>query len=138
MKIKENSDLFTESQPAETMEKSKMDAALFIKFWSVYPRRKGSNPRHNAELKFALALKNKADPQHIISSARRYAQELQEQGKLNTEYVCMAQTWLYQRRWLDYAMDATAEEEKAKGMDTFMASKGYSWNGERWVNGQSV
>jgi hypothetical protein len=50
----------------------------------------------------------------------------------------MAQTWLNQKRWLDYALNPIAIEEKEKETSIFMASKGYSWNGERWVNGQSV
>ena len=107
----------------------------FTDFWLVYPRRKGQNPRHPAELKYLGALKNGADEKHIISSARRYAHELLEQGKLGTEFVCMAQTWLNQKRWLDYAPSEEAIAEKKQQTDTFMASKGYTWNGERWVNG---
>lgn len=74
----------------------------FDEFWSIYPRRKGSNPKHPASLKFATAVKNGTDPAYIASSARRYGEELREQGRFGTEFVCMASTWLNQKRWLDY------------------------------------
>ena len=106
--------------------------ATFIDFWAVYPRRKGPNPRHPAEQKFNTAVKNGADPAHIVSSARRYADEAREQGNEGTEFVCMARTWLNQKRWLDYAPSLQAQIERDKRLDIFMIEKGYIWNGERW------
>ncbi|HEY6019007.1 MAG TPA: hypothetical protein VIY48_03675 [Candidatus Paceibacterota bacterium] len=107
--------------------------STFDDFWSVYPKRKGSNPKHPASLKFATAVKNGADPAHIVSSARRYAEELEEQHKVGTEYVCMATTWLNQKRWIDYAPVAIEERtERDKRLDIFMTEKGYLWNGQRW------
>ena len=105
----------------------------FDEFWAVYPKRKGQNPKHPASLKFATAVKNGADPNHIISSARRYAEELYQQRKLDTEFVCMAQTWLNQKRWLSYAPEKPeAKIERDKRLDQFMVTKGYIWNGKRW------
>lgn len=74
----------------------------FDDFWATYPRRRGPNPKHPASLKFATAVKNGADPAYIVSSARRYGEELREQGKFGTEFVAMATTWLNQKRWMDY------------------------------------
>ena len=105
----------------------------FEDFWSVYPRRKGPNPKHPASLKFATAVKNGANPAHIISSARKYAEESREQGNEGTEFVCMARTWLHQQRWLDYAPESNeARIERDKRLDIFMIEKGYVWNGQRW------
>ena len=104
--------------------------ATFVDFWMAYPKRKGSNPRALAELKYNLAIKKGASPDHLISSVRKYADELREQDLVDTPYVCMAATWLNQRRWLDYAPD---DGERALKMDADMAQRGYRWDGERWV-----
>jgi hypothetical protein len=101
----------------------------FDDFWLAYPKRRGSNPKHPASLKFATAVKNGADPAHIISSARRFRDEAAEQGNIDTPFIPMASTWLNQKRWLDYAPDNT---EKIAKSEDFMATKGYVWNGERW------
>ena len=106
-----------------------MGMTPFEAFWANYPKRLGSNPRMPAEKKFATACSKGADPGHIVSSARKYADESREQGLLNTPYICMAQTWLNQQRWLDYAPDSG--ENSAK-VDEAMAKRGYKWNGERW------
>ena len=103
----------------------------FATFWDSYPRRKGCNPKVPAEKKFNTAIKNGADPKHLISSAKRYGEELKEQNKIGTEYVCMAQTWLNQQRWLDYAPSDTADQERAR--DERMAKLGWKWDGNRWV-----
>jgi hypothetical protein len=86
----------------------------FDRFWLAYPKRQGPNPRANAEKKFIKAIQKGADPTHIVSSARKYADESREQGLLNTPYICMAQTWLNQQRWLDYAPDSA---ERAASVD---------------------
>lgn len=102
----------------------------FTDFWLLYPRRKGSNPRALAETKYNLAIKKGADPKHLLSSIRKYKNEMQEQGLIDTPYVCQAATWLNQQRYLDYAPDS--EDRDAK-IDADMAQRGYKWEGERWV-----
>lgn len=115
-----------EAQGLPYQSKDKFDI-----FWSSYPKRKGQNPRAPAEKKFAAAVKNGANPDHLIASARRYGDELREQHKLDTEFVCMASTWLNQQRWLSYAYDPDEKERQSK-IDADMAARGYKWNGERW------
>lgn len=100
----------------------------FADFRAVYPRRKGHQPWHPAEKKYLTAIKNGADEAHIISSARRYAEELQAQGKIDTEFVCMAQTWLNQKRWLCYAPDTEDPIERQARMNADMAKRGYYWH----------
>jgi hypothetical protein len=107
--------------------------STFDEFWAVYPRRLGGNPKHPALLKFETAVKNGADPAHIVSSARRYAEEQRAQNNENTPFVCMAKAWLHQKRWLDYAPeDPKARIERDERLDVFMTEKGYLWNGQRW------
>lgn len=104
--------------------------ASFIDFWMAYPKRKGANPRAPAEAKYNLAIKKGASPDHLVSSVKKYADELREQSLIDTPYVCMASTWLNQKRWLDYAPD---DGERAAKIDADMAARGYRWEGERWV-----
>lgn len=46
------------------------------------------------------ALRHGSDPEKIIAGAKAYEKELG--SKVGTEFVCMAVTWLNQRRWEDY------------------------------------
>lgn len=74
----------------------------FEKFWSVYPKRDGSNPKHPAEKKFIAAVKSGVDPADIIGGAERYRAQLRAKGKEGTEFVKQAQFWLSNRSWQDY------------------------------------
>jgi hypothetical protein len=106
------------------LQQIRMNDMTFDDFWSAYPKRKGSNPKHPASLKFATAVKNGADPAHLVSSARQYAEELEQQGKNDSEFVCMASTWLNQKRWMSYAPD---KGERLAKIDADMAQRGYKW-----------
>jgi hypothetical protein len=103
----------------------------FSEFWAIYPKRKGANPRALAEKKFNSAIRSGVDPERIINSAKRYADELRETEKLNTEFVCQAATWLNQRRFEDYAPDPGSKERDAK-IDADMKRRGYEWDGSKW------
>jgi hypothetical protein len=104
----------------------------FLTFWYAYPRRKGSNPRFKAEEKWRKLIKDGVDPQHIVSSARKYADELRQMGKFDTEFVCMAATWLNQKRWLDYALNVEDENVRQSNIDADMLKRGWKWNGAKW------
>jgi uncharacterized protein YdaU (DUF1376 family) len=73
----------------------------FEKFWKVYPKRKGSNPKQPAWTLFLRAIKNGVAPAIIVSAARGYA--AQERERAGTPYIPMAKTWLNQRQWEDHA-----------------------------------
>ena len=103
----------------------------FNSFWQAYPKRRGSNPKVPARTKWDAALKSGVEPERIINSARAYADELRETGKLNTEFVCQAVTWLNQKRYEDYAVDPGSVERNAK-IERDMAVRGWKWNGEKW------
>ena len=110
----------------------KQHRLTFTDFWSVYPRRKGANPKAPAEKKYYAAIRSGVDHERIINSAKAYADELCETDKLGTEFVAQAQTWLNQKRWDDYAPDPGSKERNAK-IDSDMAKRGYKWNGEKWI-----
>src|SRR5271166_6432383 len=74
----------------------------FDRFWSVYPKRTGGNPKSVARQKFDRAVKAGADPEHIIFGAKAYAAEARK--AVGTEFIAMASTWLNQRRWEDYEL----------------------------------
>ena len=103
----------------------------FYIWWASYPRRKGSNPRTLAEQKYQKALQNGADPEHLLTSIKKYGDELREQNLIDTPYVCMASTWLHQKRYLDYAPDPGSKERNLK-IDQDMLRRGYVWKEERW------
>lgn len=107
-------------------------SATFKDFWEAYPRRRGARAIAEAEKRFNMAIKKGADPNHIVSSARRFCDESLEQGNVDTPFIPLASTWLNQKRWLDYAPSMQAQVERDKRLDVFMTSKGYSWNGQRW------
>ena len=79
----------------------------FDRFWLAYPKRKGTNPKHPARVKFFRAVKSGTDPEAMIAAAKAYASDLARERKEQTEYVCMAVTWLNQRRWEDYEQQET-------------------------------
>lgn len=87
-----------ESAPCAKSNQDNED--LFQKFWRAYPKRRGSNPKSPARAKFMTALRLGNDPAKIIAGAVAYAKELGP--KVGSEFVCMAVTWLNQRRWQDY------------------------------------
>lgn len=74
----------------------------FEKFWEVYPKRDGANPKEPARKKFETAVKNGHDPGEIIAAAARYAAEMRGKGQERTPYVAQSKTWLEQARWRDY------------------------------------
>src|ERR1700690_4223141 len=106
-------------------------ALTFSDFWLCYPKRKGSNPKVLARTKWDRALRLGAEPERIINSARAYRDELTADGKVGTEFVCQASTWLNQQRWEDYKEDPGSKVREAK-MNSFMANKGWIWNGTKW------
>jgi hypothetical protein len=75
----------------------------FVRFWKVYPRRDGANPKAPALNKFNAKVKSGADPEAIIAGAERYAAECRTKSIAGTSYVAQAMTWLNQNRWQDYA-----------------------------------
>ncbi|KQQ23717.1 hypothetical protein ASF53_05165 [Methylobacterium sp. Leaf123] len=71
----------------------------FAEFWAAYPRRRGDNPRKTALKAYAAAIGRGATPAAMMVGVGRYAAHLAEIGKIGTEFVAQASTWLNQDRF---------------------------------------
>jgi hypothetical protein len=96
--------------------KAKKEPSRFDEFWSIYPKRDGSNPKEPARQKFDLACKRGADPQAIISAAQRYAEQQKRLGNIGSPYVKQAVSWLNAQSWKDDygSASASASDDYAK------------------------
>jgi HNH endonuclease len=85
----------------------------FEEFWKTYPKRAGANPKTPARQKFLAAVKSGVPSAEITQAARQYANEQRQLGKIGTEHVAMASTWLNQKRWGDYPATAPPSAKPA-------------------------
>jgi hypothetical protein len=74
----------------------------FDEFWKEYPRRRGSNPKRPAELKFEKLVASGVSAAVMILGARNYAAEQRRDGKDRTQFTAQTITWLNQSRYDDY------------------------------------
>ena len=70
----------------------------FAEFWASYPRRDGDPARKAGVKAFRAALK-RTDLQTILDCAKSYAAEMQRKGKIGSEFVKQARTWLNAEPW---------------------------------------
>lgn len=98
-------------------------ARLFEEFWTEYPQRAGGSPKAPALKSFAKALatgqKYEIDREAasaIVGGAKRFAADCRSRGKIGTEYVPHAATWLNQKRWQDWP------EKSTSNVDALIAS----------------
>jgi len=61
--------------------------------WAFYPRRGGSNSRHDAHRAWRARIRSGVDPAELIAGVMRYATFCEATGKTGTEFVQMAQTF---------------------------------------------
>ena len=87
-------------------------------FWSVYPKRLGSNPRKPAQEKFARLVASGIAPETLVRAAMQFAE--QEKKSIGTPYIPMASTWLNQARFAD--MSAPAEKPTGLAWDAICES----------------
>lgn len=90
-------------------------AAKFAEFWGLYPKRFGSNPKAEAERKFAKAVKSGHNPETIIAGVRQFATEC-KMRRTEARFVPMAVTWLNQKRWLDDPDAGLVDQSKPKSL----------------------
>lgn len=89
-------------------------------FWNAYPKRKGTNSRKEAFLRFKSKVKSGIDPEMIIDGAKRYAAYMRRSGKEYTEFVKQGVSWLNQDLWeSDYASVTTSRETSSISDDTW-------------------
>lgn len=87
------------------------DNSKFEEFWKVYPRRDGPNPRKPAEQKFNALAKTGVDPDIMIKAAKDLSIEESRRGKIGTQFIPQAMTWLNQQRWSDHAATAFSADD---------------------------
>lgn len=68
-------------------------------FLSAYPKRLGDLGKAKGREKFLKLLRDRVEPERIISGANRYREFLISTGKIGTEYVKQIPTFLNSRAW---------------------------------------
>lgn len=91
------------------------ERALFEAFWKAYPKRAGSNSKQAAWKAWRTRRREGAKPEEIMAGLERYRAYLEATGKIGTEYVMMASTFLGpNRRWEDaYEVPSVPKKEKS-------------------------
>ncbi|KQP82878.1 DUF1376 domain-containing protein [Methylobacterium sp. Leaf117] len=79
----------------------------FERFRAAYPPKHVSFPTQQARKRYDQAIKGGATHDEIEAGAKAYAAEQIRIGKSGTEFVKSADSWLYQRRWLDFAQQGS-------------------------------
>lgn len=97
-----------ESPPSPSKPLSS-DPEGFKEFWAIYPPRAGDRDRKPATKAFSAALK-RVDLKTLLWATERYAADCKAKGKINTEFVKQARTWLNADGWTEYQQtDARAD-----------------------------
>lgn len=81
---------------------SEQDPDGFDAFWSAYPKRDGNADRKGATKAFSQAVRRAGDHSLITRAAARYAAHCREKGKLGTEFVKQARSWLNGDLWREW------------------------------------
>jgi len=74
----------------------------FNAFWDAYPKREGNGDRKGAVKAFGPAVQRAGDAQTVIRAAARYAVHCREKGKIGTEFVKQARSWLNSDLWSEW------------------------------------
>jgi uncharacterized protein YdaU (DUF1376 family) len=101
-----------EGEKEDTPKVPKGTDTGFDRFRAAYPPKHVSFPTTQARKRYDQAIKAGATPDEIEAGAKAYAAEQLRIGKSGTEFVKSADSWLFQRRWLDYAKP-TGEPQSA-------------------------
>lgn len=103
---------------AEVVSPQEQAEMFFDKqFWPAYPKRYGSNPKEPAKKKIVAAILKGENPREILAGVNRLYAMLQRTGKIGTEYVPMALTWINRKSWKDDPIPAG--NGKARGEMSF-------------------
>lgn len=95
-----------------------VEDSKFEEFWRSYPRRDGPNPRKPAEQKFNALAKTGVDPDVMIAGVKQLAVDESRRGRIGTQFIPQAITWLNQQRWSDHAATAfTADDGLIEVLD---------------------
>lgn len=84
----------------------------FGEFWDSYPKRDGSADRKGAVKAFRAALK-RAPLETILDGTDHFREAMTARGKVGTEYIPQARTWLNGDRWNERYDHASPADSKA-------------------------
>jgi hypothetical protein len=83
----------------------------FEEFWDAYPKRDGSADRKGAAKAFKAALR-RATLETILDGTDHFRDAMTARGKVGTEYIPQARTWLNGDRWHERFDASTAADSK--------------------------
>lgn len=86
--------------PSKPKRDRNADPEGFVEFWAVYPIRDGERDRKTAVKAFRAALR-RVDFQTLLAAAKAYRAEMERKGKIGTEFVKQARTWLNSDPWTE-------------------------------------
>lgn len=74
----------------------------FSDFWAAYPKRDGNMDRKGAVKAFGPAVQRAGGHELVTRAAARYAVHCREKGKIGTEFVKQARSWLNGDLWREW------------------------------------
>jgi len=87
----------------------------FELFWGCYPDRHGGNPKKSAYKTWRARRKEGVKIVDLMKAVKSYAREMNEAGKVGTEFVMQAQTFLGpNERWREYVEKEKKEQDRIK------------------------
>jgi len=82
----------------------------FTAFWDAYPKRDGNADRKGAAKAFGPAVVRAGGADMVVRAAARYATHCRDKGKIGTEFVKQARSWLNGDLWREWLpQEPTAE-----------------------------
>ncbi len=82
----------------------------FDAFWQAYPKRDGNADRKGAVKAFGAAAKRADGHEVLIRAAARYAAHCRDKGKIGTEFVKQARSWLNGDLWREWVPQEPVRE----------------------------
>lgn len=76
----------------------------FAEFWAAYPKRDGSADRKGAIKAFRAVLR-RVDFTTLMAATHAFRRQMTDKGKIGTEFVPQARTWLNGDRWNEHGPD---------------------------------
>lgn len=94
---------------------SEQEPEGFNAFWDAYPKRDGNADRKGASKAFGPAIHRAGGAEAVVKAAARYAIHCREKGKIGTEFVKQARSWLngdFWREWLPQELPPAVQSSR--------------------------
>lgn len=86
----------------------------FDAFWTAYPKRDDNGDRKGALKAFGPAVQRAGGAELVIRAAGRYADHCRDKGKIGTEFVKQARSWLNGDLWSEWLPQEPARPAVAR------------------------